>query len=78
MRRWGYRFGPWWMVQWSLDWTVSLGLHLDPVRRWALEGSYGPYVDFHLGPVVVSLGNHPARAGDLERLRPQAIMRPDR
>jgi hypothetical protein len=65
------------MVQFSLDWTISLGVHIDPIRRWAFEGSYGPYVDLHLLFFVVSLGNHPARAGDLERLRPQAIMRPD-
>lgn len=75
--RWGVRHGRWWMVQWSLDGTLSLGVHVDPVRRQAWAGSYGPYADLHLGPIVVSIGNHPARAGELTGSRPAAIMRPE-
>jgi hypothetical protein len=75
--RWGVRWGDHWMIQWSLDGTLSLGVHLDPRTRQADAGGYGPYVDVHTGPVVVSLGNHPARAGDLERAIPAAVMRPE-
>lgn len=64
------------MVQWSLDGTLSLGVHVDPLTRHGDAGLYGPYVDFHLGPVVVSVGRHPDRAGDYARLASTAIMRP--
>lgn len=60
------------MVQWSFDWTFSLGLHLDPVRRqWADGLTYGPYLDLHLGPFAVSLGCHPARAWNHSLMRPE-------
>lgn len=65
------------MVQWALDGTFSLGLHVDPKLRISELGPYGPYLDLHVGPVVVSFGNHPARAGDYARLASSAIMRPD-
>jgi len=64
------------MIQWSLDGTFSLGIHVDPLTRQAAEGSYGPYIDLHLGPVVISLGNRPDRAGDYARLSSIAVMRP--
>ena len=76
--RWGYRYGDRWMVQWALDGTFSLGVHVDPVARQAEAGPFGPYVDLHIGPIVVSIGRHPARAGDYARLSSAAIMRPDR
>lgn len=79
VRSWAIRFGSWWMVQFALDGTLSFGLHVDPlVRHWGNDGlTYGPYLDLHLGPVVVSLGNHPARAGDVRWLTSVAIMRPE-
>lgn len=77
--RWGVRYGSWWMVQYSLDWTVSLGVHLDPLFRLSDTGPYGPYLDVHLGPAVVSVGRHPARANSLVALLGQgSLMRPDR
>lgn len=73
------RFGRWWLWQWSLDGTLSLGLHVDPLRRRSDDGPYGPYLDLHLGPAVLSLGYHPARANGLVALLGQGgIMRPDR
>ena len=77
MRRWGLWHGRFWMVQYALDGTISLGLHIDPIRRPTGGGHYGPYVDLHLGPLVVSLGNHPARAGDIRWLTSVGIMRPE-
>lgn len=77
--RWGVRHGRWWLVQWSLDGSMSFGLHVDPCRRLADTGPYGPYLDLHLGCVVVSVGRHPARANGLVALLGQGgVMRPDR
>jgi hypothetical protein len=61
------------MVQWSFDHTISLGIHIDPIRRtWGNEGlTYGPYVDLHLGPFAISVGNHPARAWNDSLMRPE-------
>lgn len=79
MVRWGIRYGDWWLWQWSLDGTLSLGLHVDLCRRQGDTGPYGPYLDLHLGPAVLSLGRHPARANGIVALLGQGgIMRPDR
>lgn len=67
MPRWGIRYGRWWAIQWVLDGWLSLGLHLDLRRRAHPAGSYGPYLDLHLGVVTLSVGNNPAYSGDLER-----------
>ncbi len=68
MRRWGCRYGSLWMVQWVLDGWFSLGIHLDLKHRVANGGlTYGPYLDLHLGFVILSLGWHPYLSGDLER-----------
>lgn len=76
---WGVAWGRRWAIQWATDGTLSLGLHLDPRRRRAPAGNYGPYIDLHLGPLVLSLGNNPARASGIPELRGQgATMRPDR
>lgn len=73
------RYGGWWLWQWALDGTLSLGVHLDPCRRTADSGPYGPYLDLHLGVAVLSLGYHPARANGIVALFGQGgIMRPDR
>jgi hypothetical protein len=75
---WGLWYGPCWLVQWRFDGTLSLGLHLDPCHRQGDHGPYGPYLDLHLGPVVVSVGYHPARASGLVELLGQgAISRPE-
>lgn len=67
-RRWGIASGRLWAVQYVLDGWLSLGIHLDLKHRRTDAGrSYGPYVDLHLGVVVVSLGWNPAYSGDLER-----------
>jgi hypothetical protein len=77
MKRWGVWYGRWWMVQYALDWTFSLGIHIDPLRRTADVGPYGPYVDFHLGFVVVSVGYRPARANPFWLWSQGGIMRPE-
>jgi hypothetical protein len=65
-RRWGYAYGSWWMVQYSLDWTFSLGLHIDPVVR----GPYGPYAEVHLIVGAVSIGRNPGAANNHSLMRP--------
>lgn len=76
---WGIAYGRWWMVQYALSGALSLGLHVDPCRRAGDAGPYGPYLDLHLGPVVLSVGYHPARANGLVALYGQGgVMRPDR
>ena len=51
-------------MQWSFDWWCSLGIHIDCRRR----DTYGPYVDFHLGPAILSLGGRPVYTDDVELL----------
>lgn len=76
---WLVAFGPWWALQVALDGTISLGVHVDPRIRRAPQGAYGPYLDVHAGPLVASIGRHPARAADLLALAgASAIARPDR
>lgn len=66
--RWGIRYGRWWAVQWVLDGWFSLGVHIDLRHRRDSQGrSFGPYLDLHLGVVVVSIGWQPTLSGDLER-----------
>lgn len=78
MTRWAIRYGRWWMVQVALDGTVSLGIHIDPLRRRAIDATYGPYLDMHVGPVVLSIGNRPAWAGELHNVKSSvSIMRPE-
>ena len=77
MRRWGIRHGSWWMVQYAFDWTCSLGIHIDPLHRQGDAGPYGPYIDLHLGPLVVSFGYHPARANAWGLFSQGGIMRPE-
>ena len=69
MSKWHCRYGDWWMVQVVWDGWVSLGIHVDFKHRTDSFGhSFGPYVDLHLGIVIVSLGWHPAFSTDLERV----------
>jgi len=75
--RWGIRHGRWWMIQYAFDSTISLGIHIDPLRRQADAGPYGPYVDIHLIAVVVSFGYHPARANAFWLKSQGGIMRPE-
>lgn len=60
MAKWHLHHGRWWMFQWSWNGWLSFGIHFDfrcrPVGEW---GSYGPYVDIHFGPAILSLGNNP-------------------
>lgn len=79
MKSWGIHHGRWWLLQWSLDGTLSFGIHLDPCCRISDTGRYGPYIDLHFGPAVLSLGYRPARASGLVTLLGQGgVMRPER
>jgi hypothetical protein len=59
------------MVQYALDWTISLGLHIDPVRR----KDYGPLIELHLIACAISIGRNPARANNHSLMRPELQMR---
>lgn len=65
-RRWGFASGRWWLFTYAFDRTLSLGIHLDPVRR----DEYGPYVDLHILFASVSVGRNPARAWNHSLMRP--------
>jgi len=54
---WG---GPWWSVQLYIGRYVSLGVHVDFAR---------PYVDLHLGWLIVSIGREPYRTEQVDRHR---------
>jgi hypothetical protein len=65
---WHLTHGRWWMVQWQVDGWLSLGIHIDLRRRIDSDGhSYGPYIDFHLGFVILSLGYHPVYSGEMRK-----------
>lgn len=54
---WG---GPWWAVQLYVGRYVSLGVHVDFAR---------PYVDLHLGWLIVSIGREPYRTNRVDQHR---------
>lgn len=56
------------MVQWAVDGWVSLGVHVDFRRRVnAVNGErFGPYVDLHLGVLILSVGVNPLYSGELD------------
>ena len=65
---WGVRYGRWWMVQWVLDGWFSLGIHVDLKHRQRGDGvTFGPYIDLHLGVVILSLGWQPCYSTELEK-----------
>jgi hypothetical protein len=72
---WNRRYGNWWMVQWAWDGWFSLGIHMDFRHRRRAEFSYGPYVDLHLGVLILSLGWRPVYAGELDLHTSVAINR---
>jgi hypothetical protein len=73
---WHRRYGDWWMVQWELDGWISLGIHIDFRHHRGINGhTYGPYVDLHLGVLILSLGRHPVYAGELDLKTSVAIQR---
>ena len=55
------------MVQACFAGWFSLGLHLDlRCRRTGRGATYGPYLDLHLGCVILSVGNNPVLSGEIE------------
>ena len=68
LAKWRCRFGTWWMVQIVFDGWISLGIHIDFKHRRDVWGNtYGPYMDLHLGKMILSIGWHPYLSSDLER-----------
>ena len=73
---WHRAYGTWWMVTFAWAGWLSLGLHIDFCHHRRTPGkAYGPYIDLHLGVVVVSLGYRPIYAGEVELRSPFALMR---
>lgn len=68
MTKWRCRYGSWWMIQVLWDGWISLGIHVDLKQRRALAGTFGPYIDLHLGIVILSIGWHPYLSSNLERV----------
>jgi len=54
---WG---GSWWAVQLYLNYYISLGIHVD-FRR--------PYVDVHIGWLILSFGREPYRSEQVDKHR---------
>lgn len=50
----------WWAVQLVTNEWLALGVHIDPHR---------PCLDLFLGPLTVSVGNHPIRTDDRAKHR---------
>lgn len=53
-------WGPCWAAQIQAGWHFSLGVHLD-VRH--------PYLDLHIGWLIVSIGRNPVVTNERDRLR---------
>jgi hypothetical protein len=72
--RWGMVWGRWWSVVYSADRTISLGFHIEPLRRerGTEPFHYGPYVDFHLPTLCLSFGNNPIYVSSLQAQRAYA------
>lgn len=68
MSTWHLHTGTWWMVQWCFDGWISFGIHIDFRTRTAAKAGikYGPYVDLHLGCLIVSVGRNPKYSGELD------------
>lgn len=64
MAYWHISHGSWWTWQWCWDGFFSLGIHVDFRRRFtgSTLDPYGPYLDIHLGPAILSLGYWPVRS----------------
>ncbi len=69
MACWHLKHGRRWMIQWCADWWLSFGVHIDFRRRRRADGiEYGPYLDLHLGWLILSLGRNVVYSGDLQRV----------
>ena len=76
MGSWHRHYGNWWMIQWAIDGWLSFGVHIDfRHRNPSGQHSYGPYIDFHLGVLILSLGWRPVYAGDIDLRNSTAIAR---
>lgn len=61
-------WGSWWAIQRNAG--FSLGLHLDWQSRVCGSGvPFGPYLDLHIGPFVLSVGRNPIYAGEIDLLQ---------
>ncbi len=69
--------GPRWLRGLPFDgWIDFGGVHVDFRHRRGPAGkTYGPYIDLHLGVLILSLGWHPVYAGDLDLRTSVAIAR---
>lgn len=61
MAVWHLKHGRWWMLQWCFAGWFSLGIHIEPRTGITTKSGFrfGPYVDLHLGPFILSLGRRP-------------------
>lgn len=63
--RWGVAHNTWLAVQWSTEYALSLGLHLELRTRLNAAGDrYGPYVDLHVPFAIISVGRRPVYSHD--------------
>lgn len=66
------------MVQWTwvkiggirvpFSGWLSFGVHIDLMRRHQQDVGYGPYIDFHLGMIILSLGRNPKYSSAYHRV----------
>lgn len=70
MATWHAHHGKWWAVQWCFDRWLSLGVHVDWSRRLTAKERipYGPYLDVHLGVLIVSVGVNPIYSTDVDSM----------
>jgi hypothetical protein len=64
---WGTSHNRWFAVQWSWEYALSLGVHLEwRTRRNSAGERYGPYLDVHVPFGIVSVGRRPFYSKDWE------------
>lgn len=68
---WGEWHCPIAAIQWDAGRLLQVGVHVE--WRWWLRTNsgvhYGPYIDFHLPLLCVSIGRNPIYSGEWELLK---------
>jgi hypothetical protein len=61
MAMWHIHSGKYWMIQWCIDWWISIGVHIDLKRRYTGKNKtpYGPYAELHFLFFIISFGYQP-------------------
>jgi len=59
--KWYMFCGKYWMIQYTFNWWLSFGVHIDFKRKYTGKNKipYGPYIDIHFLFFIISFGINP-------------------